>query len=65
MDAAKFEELIKLLDSHKMSPQEIWDQRVSFAYGQLTAETGVSAVTLDMVKEAATKEFGPRPEDDE
>lgn len=59
VDRAILAELIEKAKTHIMTPQEIWDQRVSFVYGNLP-ET--SNVTMEQVKASATKEYGPRPE---
>ena len=53
--------LQKLKDSaqRKMTPREIWDQRVSFAFGQMMENPNV---TREMVEAQAVKTYGPRPE---
>ncbi len=43
--------------AHEMTPQEIWDQRVSWVYGQSMEEGS----TREQVEEAATLVYGPRP----
>jgi len=56
-------ELVKLLEQakgHKMTPQEVWDQRVSFVYGQLMA--CAPHITREEVEKSATDMYGPRPE---
>ena len=42
-----------------MTPQMIWDQRVSFAFGQMMENPDV---TREMVERQATALYGPRPE---
>tara|TARA_R110000803_G_scaffold46081_2_gene96773 strand:- start:2158 stop:2286 length:129 start_codon:yes stop_codon:yes gene_type:complete len=42
-----------------MTPQMIWDQRVSFAFGQMMENP---QVTREMVERQATALYGPRPE---
>ncbi len=51
------EELLKKAAQHIMTPQEVWDQRVSFVYGQLME----SNVTREEVEKRATETYGPRP----
>jgi len=53
------EKLLKEAAKHKMSPQEIWDQRVSFAYGNLM--DCVPRITREGVEQVATELYGPRP----
>lgn len=48
-----------LRNAPEMTPQQQWDQRVSFAYGNATFEN--PDITRDMIEEAATKLYGPRP----
>jgi len=55
----KLNELLKRAANHKMTPQEIWDQRVSFAYGQLM--DCAPDVTREQVMGRATEMYGPRP----
>ena len=55
------ESLLKAPAKHELTPGEIWDQRVSFAYGQLMHSA--PHITKENVKEVATKAFGPRPID--
>jgi hypothetical protein len=43
-----------------MTPQMLWDQRVSFAYGQMMENP---QVTREMVERQATALYGPRPEE--
>lgn len=42
-----------------MTPQMQWDQRVSFAFGQMMENP---TVTREMVERQATALYGPRPE---
>ncbi len=51
--------LLKASAKHKMTPGEIWDQRVSFAYGNLPEE---NHTTKKQVKVLARMMYGPRPE---
>lgn len=55
-------ELLRLLKEaaqHVMTPAEIWDQRVSFAYGQMM--NCAPNVTREQVEAEAIKIYGPRP----
>lgn len=52
---------LKEAAKHKMTPGEIWDQRVSFIMGTLPEE---STVTREQVIESCTETYGPRPADD-
>ncbi len=54
------DELLKKAEKYEMSPREIWNQRVSYAYDNLRLSN--SSVTREMVEERATEMFGPRPE---
>lgn len=53
------EELIKEALKYEMTPQDIWDQRVSFAYGNQSYDSTIPRRTFE---EIATKVYGPRPE---
>lgn len=56
------DELIRLLKKakdHVMTPAEIWDQRVSFVYGQMM--DCAPQITREQVEQHATEEYGPRP----
>ena len=55
----KLKELLEEATRHTMTSAEVWDQRVSFVYGQMNGD-----VTKDMVIEQVTKSHGPRPIDD-
>ena len=62
MDQKTDEKLIRLLAdaaARPLTPGEIWDQRVSFAYGQMMENP---QVTREMVERQATALYGPRPE---
>lgn len=50
--------LLKAAASIIMTPAEIWDQRVSFVYGNLMDNP---RVTREMVRARATEMYGPRP----
>lgn len=43
-----------------LTPAEIWDQRISFAYGNSMDNPDV---TREMVTKRATEMYGPRPSD--
>jgi len=45
---------------HVLTPREIWQQRISFVYGNLMDN---SNVTREMVEATAIKEYGPCPEE--
>ena len=57
----KLEELIKKLvrEAPPMTPAQLWDQRVSFAYGN--ASLSNSNITKEMVIILATEVYGARP----
>ena len=50
--------LLRAAAAIKMTPQQIWDQRVSFVFGQLMDNP---RVTRQMVEDRATEVYGPRP----
>ena len=54
-------ELLEKAAKYQMSPTEIWDQRVSYAYDNL--RLAGSSITRKMVEEQATKMFGKKPEE--
>jgi hypothetical protein len=57
-------ELERLLEQARnappMTPAQMWDQRVSYAYGMLPFS---STRTREQVEAAVIKAYGPRPED--
>ena len=53
------EALIEKARHHVMTPAEIWDQRVSFVYGQMM--DCVPEITREQVKARITEQHGPRP----
>ncbi len=57
----ELDELLKKSKNHKMTLREQWDQRVSWAYGNLPHD---SSTTREQVKARAIEMYGPRPEDD-
>ncbi len=54
----KLNALLKRAAEHKITPGEIWDQRVSFAFGQMMENPHV---TREMVEQRVTEMYGPRP----
>lgn len=50
-------ELLKRAAKHKLTPYEIWQQRVSFVYGNLWNDR----ITREMVEQEAIKTYGPCP----
>ena len=56
----ELDKLLELAKRHKMTPQEVWDQRVSFTYGQLM--DCAPCITREEVKKIAEEVYGPRPE---
>ena len=50
--------LLKLAAKHELTPREIWDQRVSFAFGNLPF---LSRITREQVEDWAVEMYGPRP----
>lgn len=57
----ELQRLLEAAKDHKMTPAEVWDQRVSFVYGQLM--DCAPDVTREQIIEQATKLYGPRPEE--
>ncbi len=55
----ELEELLKKAKKYCLTPQDIWDQRVSFVHGQLMNCS--PATTKEDIIKAATKIYGPRP----
>lgn len=53
--------LLKKSAKYVMTPAEIWDQRVSFAFGQLMDCS--PNTTREQVIARATETYGPRPDD--
>lgn len=56
---AKLVDLLRKAAEQPMTPQMQWDQRVSFAFGQMMENP---QVTREMVERQATALYGPRPE---
>lgn len=54
------DEMIDIARRHKMTPAELWDQRVSFSHGNVAIEN--PDVTREMTELAAVRRYGPRPE---
>ncbi len=57
----KLEALLHATVKHKMTPGEIWDQRVSFVYGQLMY--CAPKTTREEAAATVTETYGPRPKD--
>lgn len=55
----ELDRLLKEAADHVMTPAEIWDQRVSYVYGEMNMG-GRSALREDVVKRI-TETYGPRP----
>lgn len=55
----ELEALLREAAEHEMTPGEIWDQRVSFVYGQLMEHR----VTREQVIASTIRVYGPRPKD--
>jgi hypothetical protein len=53
------EALIEKARHHVMTPAEIWDQRVSFVYGQMM--DCAPEITREQVEARVTEMHGPRP----
>jgi hypothetical protein len=51
--------LIEAANGHAMTPAEIWDQRVSFTFGNCSIEN--PRITRESVIAMVTKIYGPRP----
>ena len=56
----ELDKLLELAKRHKMTPQELWDQRVSFVHGQLM--DCAPHVAREEVEKSAEGIYGPRPE---
>jgi len=57
------EELLRALEDVKMPTEaELWEQRVSFAYGNLSLHN--PKITRQDVERAATELYGPKPKAD-
>ncbi len=52
------ERLLKESTKDEMTPGEIWDQRISFVYGNPPFS---SKITREEVEDSAVKIYGPRP----
>ena len=55
----ELDDLLKKAAEHKMTPREIWDQRISFVYGQLM--DCAPQVTREEVEARVIEMCGPRP----
>lgn len=55
----ELDRLLKEAASRPMTPAEIWDQRVSWAYGQMME--CAPEVTREQVEQRAVDMYGPRP----
>lgn len=53
------EELLRKSAAHKLTPGEIWDQRISWAYGNLPDG---NTTTREQVEVRAIEMYGPRPD---
>ena len=53
------DELLRKAAAHKMTPREIWDQRVSFVYGQMM--DCAPDITREEVERRVIEMYGPRP----
>lgn len=51
--------LLKAAAGRKMTPAEIWDQRLSFVYGNISLSN--PDVTKEMVRKSVEETYGPRP----
>lgn len=58
----ELDRLLKEARDHVMTPAEIWDQRISFTYGQLM--DCAPEITQEQVERQAEAIYGPRPSDD-
>jgi len=56
----ELDDLLEKAAKHRMTPGEIWDQRVSFVYGQLMDCNPQR--TREEIEKHATEMYGPRPE---
>ena len=55
----RLDRLLEEAGKMQLTPQEIWDQRVSFAFGQMMDCS--PEVTRDQVEARAVELYGPRP----
>lgn len=51
--------LLKAAAGRKMTPGEIWEQRLSFVYGNLSMSN--PNVTKEMVRKSIEETYGPKP----
>lgn len=58
---AKLDKLLKIAASRKMTAAEIWEQRISFVYGQLM--DCAPHITRDEIELRAIETYGPKPVD--
>jgi hypothetical protein len=59
-DRSELSERLKASAQREMTPREIWQQRVSFVYGNLMLDN--RRITREMINKAATEIYGPCPE---
>lgn len=57
----ELDRLLAKARDHVMTPAEIYEQRISFVYGQCAIEN--PSTTKEMVREEARKLYGPPPVD--
>ena len=63
MDQDRLAVLLKKAAAYRMTHADIWDQRVSFVYGQMM--DCAPDITREQVEAAVAESYGPRPSDDE
>ena len=54
------EKLLRLDSKYELTPQEVWDQRISFVLGNSSFK-GINKITREKVEARATEMYGPRP----
>lgn len=57
--SGSLDDLLRKAAAHKMTPAELWDQRVSFVFGQMM--DCAPGVTREDVERRVTETHGPRP----
>ncbi len=55
----ELDELLKASVKHTMTPGELWDQRLSWAYGNVAMHN--DRITKEAVRRCMEENYGPRP----
>ncbi len=54
------EKLLRLASKYELTPQEVWDQRISFVLGNSSFKD-INKITREKVEARAIEMYGPRP----